>query len=155
MLRFRRFSRVILKVFKILLVCVKELTNSKSSGYEDDGKLGWCGNDLFFTCEFQGRQVPELLLAGWDIWQLVSVLQKQKHVLTFIEHMCLNFISPTRIGGGEGGLGVKGSGHRPPWKGGEEDTVLSDDIYFWHTLCFREITFLLVWLSSLFFAEGF
>ena len=61
----------------------------------------------------------------------------------------------TRIGGGEGGLGVKGSGHRPPWKGGEEDTVLSDDIYFWHTLCFREITFLLVWLSSLVFAEGF
>ena len=75
--------------------------------------------------------------------------------MTFIEHMCLNFISPTRIGGGEGGLGVKGSGHRPPWKGGEEDTVLSDDIYFWHTLCFREITFLLVWLSSLVFAEGF
>ena len=64
MLRFRRFSRVILKVFKILLVCVKELTNSKSSGYEDDGKLGWCENDLFFTCEFQGRQVPELLFAG-------------------------------------------------------------------------------------------
>ena len=63
MLLFRRFSRVILKVFKILLVCVKEL-NSKSSGYEDDGKLGWCENDLFFTCEFQGRQVPELLFAG-------------------------------------------------------------------------------------------
>lgn len=61
----------------------------------------------------------------------------------------------TRIGGGEGGLGVKGSGHRPPWKGGEEDTVLSDDIFFWHPLCFREITFLLVWLSSLVFAERF
>ena len=54
---------MILKVFKILLVCVKEL-NSKSSGYEDDGKMGWCENDLFFTCEFQGRQVPELLFAG-------------------------------------------------------------------------------------------
>ena len=47
----------------------------------------------------------------------------------------------TRIGGGEGGLGVKGSGHRPPWKGGEEDTVLSDDIFFGILCAFERLPF--------------
>ena len=39
MSRSTRFSRVILKVFGILL-CVKELINSKSYCYEDDGNWG-------------------------------------------------------------------------------------------------------------------